>query len=349
MTKTTAKNTASKKAIKTTSKLGKAKFNTTSAFSSTTPTSVQVKPAFKVNEELLSLFTSRSFEELSKDPNLLSLSISTNKNAIPFLRQHPELIDWQILCGYNSSEQLVAFLRENRRKIDWRFLTLNPVAIDLLHENKRKMYIPNYLKNPKALMGNIDVKRYKEKSHFKSLDGRCEFEEFHNNKARLDKTQHTQSILQLPISEIVKYHMNEIDWSYLTKMTNEKAVYLMTKNFDNLNRFEVEHVLSNPACNHIVEKLHKSYFEDMYYLTALAKNPNELVVARVFEYLDKYLVKDHKKNEIDESPFWCTLASNPTAIHKMKEHRYLFEGNESAKNGCLVGLLRNPELFIVDN
>ena len=62
--------------------------------------------------------------------------LSFNKNAIDFLRENPEHINWHLLSGNINA---ISLLEENEDKIDWYILSGNPNAIKLLKNNIDKI------------------------------------------------------------------------------------------------------------------------------------------------------------------------------------------------------------------
>ena len=74
--------------------------------------------------------------------------LSTNPNAIDFLKKNPSKIDWSWLSG---SPNAIELLENNRRKIDWVQLSCNPNAISLLEKNLKNINWNLLSRNPNAL------------------------------------------------------------------------------------------------------------------------------------------------------------------------------------------------------
>ncbi len=86
------------------------------------------------------------WSELSKNPNAIhflknnldkidwnSLSLNENPEAIELLENDPNKINWINFC-LNKSPKVIKLLEENPDEIDWNFLSSNSAAIDLIEK-----------------------------------------------------------------------------------------------------------------------------------------------------------------------------------------------------------------------
>ncbi len=66
--------------------------------------------------------------------------LSINFNAVKFLKQYPNLIDWYFL-GYNQNPEAIQIMRDNMDKVVFESLSSNeaPEAVQLLNENKENI------------------------------------------------------------------------------------------------------------------------------------------------------------------------------------------------------------------
>jgi hypothetical protein len=73
---------------------------------------------------------------LIQNPEYIEWSIlSANPYAVDFLIQNTHLIYWPSFC-LNPNPKIIDILLENPTKIFWSSLSANPAAIDLLSQNK---------------------------------------------------------------------------------------------------------------------------------------------------------------------------------------------------------------------
>ena len=68
--------------------------------------------------------------------NINLLNLSLNPNAIYYLKNNYDKIDWDYL---SSNENAIELLKEKPDKINWKYLSLNINAIELLKENQDKI------------------------------------------------------------------------------------------------------------------------------------------------------------------------------------------------------------------
>jgi hypothetical protein len=185
------------------------------------------------------------WEKLSTNPNAVELlrktpkkidwkGLSANPNAIEILRENPKKIDW---IGLSANPNAIELLREKIKQesemdednlydldsnkiIDWERLSENPNAIELLRENKDNIYW-GYLSrntNPKAIELLIERMIYESKL------SAIELNELYmsGNTISWDRLSANPNAV-----ELLKANQKLINWGYLSKNTNPKAIEIL--------------------------------------------------------------------------------------------------------------------------
>jgi hypothetical protein len=138
--------------------------------------------------------------------------LNYNKNAVNFLRNNHQYINYRILCGEAHGIEFVDELIKNNQldKIDWAWLSRNPAAMHILNDPKYYQYIDwhNIIHNENAV------------------------ELVKNNLHMLGK--YWYYICQQPyLIDIIEQNMDNINWNGLSY--NYNAIHLLEKNLEKIN------------------------------------------------------------------------------------------------------------------
>lgn len=163
-----------------------------------------------------------------------SISDNTNSDAIPFLMNNLQKVNWTILprnealfpiveqhwsnmrksgkiIGIMSSNpRAINILEQNRDKINWSNLSSNPAAIHILQRNMNKIDWNNLSSNPSAM-------------HI-----------LQKNMDKVHWTRLTQNPSAMYILKDEKYQDN-VDWDFLPLNPNKEVVDLIHKNIHKFN------------------------------------------------------------------------------------------------------------------
>ena len=103
----------------------------------------------KENELDTGIKQSEAIHFLEQNPDKIDWKVlSTNPNAIHLLEQNPDKINWDYL---SENSNAIYLLEENLDKVDWDYLSENPNAIHLLEQNPYKINWYSLVKNPNAI------------------------------------------------------------------------------------------------------------------------------------------------------------------------------------------------------
>jgi hypothetical protein len=195
--------------------------------------------------DLLKEIKELEWDRLSGNPNAIELlrenpkkidwkQLSANPNAIELLIENPKKIDWkQLSANPNAIELLREKIKEEREMdednlydldsnkiIDWERLSENPNAIELLRENKDNI-LWGYLSrntNPKAIELLI------ERIIYESKLSTIELKELYmlGNTISWDRLSANPNAV-----ELLNANHKLINWGYLSKNTNPKAIEIL--------------------------------------------------------------------------------------------------------------------------
>ena len=242
------------------------------------------------------------------DINKLQLSkMSLNENAVAYLYQHSELINWRLICKNKNAIYLINMLQYKEIRwsnwtpvfLSWIYLSENENAIELLWKNIEKIdwYYLSCNKN------GIDIlKYYKDKIIWPFL---CEQEK----AAKWIYTQYPT----------IK---DDICWDRLCENQSIEAMLLLEDNKDKINYT----LLSG---NKFAERFFKDNLDKICY-DYLSSNESKWAMDILKYHLDKanwlelstnYYAIDILKNNIDKI-FWCDFCinKNPEAIPIIKDN-----------------------------
>ena len=271
-----------------------------------------------------------------KRGDLLKKTLSKNPNAIDFLKENSDIIEWNYLSANPNAIELLReqIDKENKMsedmlnnlfsyyKIDWNYLSANPNAIELLKANYKKIIWSELSSNPGAielLKKNIKLVHWDILSSnpgaIELLNYKVE-EENRMKKRELEELRTERKIDWNMLSsnpnaiEILKANHKKIEWRYLSK--NPNAIELLKEYKKNIH-WDV--LSSNPNAIELLKEYPAKI--NWFYLSS---NPNaiDLIKERV-EYentLNEYEYKLLENNKID----WDGLSSNPNAIELLSEN-----------------------------
>ena len=257
------------------------------------------------------------------DINKLDLEfLSKNQNAIGFLKQNPDLINWYYLSGNKNADEL---LLSNKNKIK-----LNRCNIGS-NENLKiinEMIIPNLnliSENQLSLNKNIVkflIDKYPEKINWaflslntsdeaiehlqKNQDKICWFNlSLNTNDKAIDILINNQDKIQWDLFssnsntkavELLFQNPNKINWNYLSKNSNDKAVEFLLENKDKIdwNRFSLN--TNDKAIELLLENKDK-----INWVLLLVENYNPKVIDIIKDNLDK--LGDLEWSLLSENPY----------------------------------------------
>jgi hypothetical protein len=158
--------------------------------------------------------------------------VNYNKNAVNFLRNNRQYIDYNILCGEEHGIEFVDELIKNNEleKIDWCRLSENPAAMHILNDPNYFNYIDwqNILYNTNAIelvKNNLQMIHYYIYHHSYIIDI---IEHNENNCI------YWYHICQHPyLIDIIEQNMDRINWTSLS--INYNAIHILEKNLDKIN------------------------------------------------------------------------------------------------------------------
>jgi len=182
-------------------------------------------------------------------------NINYNKNAVNFLRNHPQYIKYDKICGEEHGIEFVEELIKNNEldKINWCALSRNPAAMHILNDPKYYTYVDwRYIVENKNA-----VELIKNNLHM--------IEDWFN----ICKRPH--------LIDIIECNMDKLDWNALS--INHNAIHILEQNIHNVN--------INYLC------VNKNGFKLLLRLNHVFNNNNSYHKNIVFEYFD-YCEKNNK-------------------------------------------------------
>jgi hypothetical protein len=138
--------------------------------------------------------------------------VNGNKNAVNFLRNNPQYINYTILCGYEHGMEFVDDLIKNNEfdKIHWYGLSKNSAAMHILNDPKYYAYICWYtmLYNENAL-------------------------ELINNNLHMVKHDWNIICTCPHLMDAIENNMDKINWSGLSR--NYNAIHILEQNLEKID------------------------------------------------------------------------------------------------------------------
>jgi hypothetical protein len=253
------------------------------------------------------------------DPNKLNyLNISKNINAIDYLKENEDKINWNVLIQNNNFEA-TELLMKNKNKFDVikkyylfeNFIGLEP---SLIIDNFYKLFMPskyefnteiyfseNFLGFEKILIDNF----YNLDETFISYDKIIKL--LRENKDKIDWKKLSQNENDYAI-KILRENPDKIDWYDLSRNDNDKAIELLKENPDKIDWDE----LSGNSNANVME--------------LLKENPDKINWENLSININAIDLLKENKEKID----WVYLSQNINAIELLKEN-YLDENDEKDK------------------
>jgi hypothetical protein len=227
-------------------------------------------------------------------------------------------IDWSIL---SKNPVAIELLKENKDKIDWYNLSINPSAIELLKENKDKinyMQLSENLSAIELLEEKIREERQLSKKNYNKLniDNKIDWGYLSSNSSAIELLKKNQDkIIWYNLSgnpsaiELLKKNQDKINWNILS--SNSSAIELLKENQDKINWQELS---SNPSA---IELLKKKINEE--------RNLNK----KIYNILT-----------IDNKIDWNSLSNNPNAIDLLKENKDKINWSSLSNKPYAINLLK---------
>jgi rhodanese-related sulfurtransferase len=156
--------------------------------------------------------------------------VNFNKNAVNFLRNNRQYINYKILCGKEHGIEFVDELIKNNEldKIDWRELSRNPAAMHILNDPKYYTYL-DWL----YVVGNKNAAELiKNNFNLHILDA-CSYDLYANPH----------------LIDVIEQNMEKINWNGLSE--NYNAIHILEKNLDKINWYCLS---ENHNAIHLLEK-----------------------------------------------------------------------------------------------
>jgi len=182
--------------------------------------------------------------------------LTCNKNAVNFLRNNPEYIEYYRLCGKEHGIEFVdELIKKNElNKIDWHELSKNPAVMHILNDPMYYEYI-----NWKNIINNMNaVELVKNNLHMVKKYWNCICSKYY-------------------FIDIIEQNMNKIDWDSLS--ANYNAIHILEKNME---KIDIENLCYN-----------KNGFQLLLRLNHVFDNDEDYDKNIVFEYFD-YCEKNNK-------------------------------------------------------
>jgi hypothetical protein len=232
--------------------------------------------------------------------NIKGYYLSGNPNAVSFLEQNPDKIEWFSLSRNSNA---VSLLEQNPDKIDRTGLSINSNAVSLLEKNPDKIDWFNLSRNPNA--GSL-IKQYSDKIDLSELCSNSCPEAI----ALLSKNIYSDAILWNELSgnpnavPLLEQRPDKIDWEEASSNLSISILPLLEKHLDQVH-FELVCCNGEDTTQEAIDFLekHVDYMDYgcWYRLSALPI---------AVPLLEKY--PEHIR--------WDRLSRNPGAIHLLEQH-----------------------------
>ena len=233
---------------------------------------------------------------LENNHNLINwFCISQNPNAIHLLERYPENINWSSL---SLNINAIRLLQQNIKKIDWFNLVINKNAYPIISQNmdiimSNTIYFKRLClnQNPKVLQL---IERYPEKIDWQNLSSNPAA--IHILKRNLTQISWYELSENVNAIELIEDNLTKIDWELLS--LNKNAIHLIEKNLDKINWAFLS---ENPNAIHIL----KNKMENINYFH-LCSNPNPEFMKLAYNFINMYDMKYYMNR----------LLSNPVIFEK---------------------------------
>jgi hypothetical protein len=278
------------------------------------------------------------------DINIDWWTVSTNPHpeTIPLLLKNPNKICWQSLAT-NTNKKAVELLEKNPEKIDWMYLSGNPPAINLLHQNLTKIDLRELwglLSNPnitielfekynkmQKMHNNISLLRYKSSSTYmlnvnpnaipilKKYPEKINYKVFSTNPNAME-------LLEL-FEEKAKQNPEELNWYVLSK--NPNAILLLQQYPEKIDWCGLS-LNTHPIAIEMLEK-----------------NPEKIN----WKYLSLNVCAIHLLEKNPEKIHWenLSLNLNPNAMSILKQYPEKVNWNMLGKNPNIFKIRFNNEIY----
>ncbi len=256
------------------------------------------------------------------DINKLDIEfLSKNENAIAFLEQNPDLINWHYLSGNKNAEELL-LANKNKIKLNRSNIGLNEnlKIIDEIIKPNINIISNNQLSLNKNTV-KLLVDKYPEKINWALLslntsDEAMEYLEINQEKIcwfNLSLNTNDKAI------KILINNQDKIQWALFSSNSNTKAVELLLKNLDKINWCYLSKNSNDKAVELLLKNQSKidwnrfSLNTNDKAIDLLLKNPDKInwVLLLVENYNPRII--DIIKNNLDKlgELEWCLLSENP--------------------------------------
>jgi len=180
--------------------------------------------------------------------------VNHTKNAVNFLRNNPQYINYEILCGEEHGIEFVDELIKNNEmdKIIWCELSKNPAAMHILNDPKMKPMI-----------------------HWQSIIYNTNAVELVKNNVHETGNDYWYNLCAQPhLIDIIEQHMDKIDWRGLAQNCN--AIHILEKNLD---KIEIYYLTKNKNGFPLLLLLNHVFDNEQYY--------DKQIVFEYFDYCEK--------------------------------------------------------------
>jgi len=149
-------------------------------------------------------------------------NINYNKNAITFLRNNRQYINYNTLCRFEHGIEFVDELIKNNEldKIDWRTLSRNPAAMHIINDPKYNQCIcwGGLIHNKNA----VDLVK---------------------NNLHMIKQYWDIICMQPHLTDVIKQNKNKINWRFLSR--NYNAIHILEKNIHKISVICIDELCMN--------------------------------------------------------------------------------------------------------
>jgi hypothetical protein len=269
---------------------------------------------------------------LQENPNYINWSmLSRNSNAVSILYNNISKIHWhELSCNTSNDEKLLElFLSVNKDNLCWTGLSSNPSnnAVTMLYSNPEKIDYNSLALNKNAAIVPL-LRRYIVETTSTNQDFSIFWRHISKNESigvmfpdyieylfwdELSRNSSNEAL------NLIEMNMDKINWMLLNYNTNARAIKLLETHIEYIDW----NILSENNSDDAVALLEKN--QDKICWTRLSCNTNP----RAIELL---------KNNI-ELIHWEFLSSNPSAISILVNNLHLID---------YVALSFNPEVFILE-
>lgn len=284
--------------------------------------------------------------------------LSEQPEAVEFLRENPEYIDWQTITSNSAAVSImennidkidfswlscqahgIHLLKKYKERINWHDFSVNPAGISLIEENLDKVDWAMLSQNENAihiLENNLDKINWE--CLCQSNDNCISFIEKHIDKIHWDVLSSKEYALHL-----LKSRPDKIDYRRLSYNRNPQVIPML---FDNMSKIEMDWFCerSEPEVLEYIEKnflniiwnmeRNTSVYEHRRTLQSIGRNKHLFYM--VEEYIDDIL-----RALINKDALWSSLCENENerAIELLKSNQNKIDWKK---------LSGNPGIFELD-